>query len=655
VTCHPYRPSPAAEVSHVLVITRDVTDTVIAQRVTKASESLLKKGILVPITLFNQDKELKFTLVHNPAPFINSNNILGKTDFEAYPSNEAKALALLKRRVLDSGKPLQERIKLNISGKERTFEVSFEPLNDLQGDIVGITGCAADVTALKDTGRDSYASEDKFSALVDNLKSAVAVYEAVNDGEDFIVRGFNRRAEEIEKAKKAEVLGKSINVVFPYVKNFGLFDVLHKVWKTGEPQSHPATFYKDNRISGWRENYVFKLPTGEVIAVYNDVSRELTAADDLKNSEEKYKSLVENSNDPIFVVDYTGKFTFLNRMAAAYFNGVPEDFIGKTMHDMFSKEYADRHMDSVRKCITSGKVILVENPTSIMGKEFWFSTSLQPVRDNTGKIYMAQVVSRNITELKVTQDSLLLSESRVRSIINNLPDIAWLKDKESRFLIVNEALAAFFGFKTPAELVGKTDLDITPSKELAEHYQQDDNEVMKTGEKKRIVEQLIAKNGKTQWIETIKGPVHNDKGEVIGTAGIARDITQHREMDEKLRISEAKYRKIFEESSEAIFFANGEGKFIELNKAALAMFRVKSLEDTKDMSTKDIYWNEADRQPMLDKLVNEGYVKDHRLDLKRRDGSRFTALVNVTAVKDSEGRILFTSGSARDITGLKPG
>ena len=58
--------------------------------------------------------------------------------------------------------------------------------------------------------------------------------------------------------------------MFPGVKGFGLFDVFKRVWKTGKPENYSVTLYKDERISGWRDNYVYKLPSGEIVAVYSD-------------------------------------------------------------------------------------------------------------------------------------------------------------------------------------------------------------------------------------------------------------------------------------------------------------------------------------------------------------------------------------------------
>lgn len=151
-----------------------------------------------------------------------------------------------------------------------------------------------------------------------------------------------------------------------------------------------------------------------------------------------------------------------------------------------------------------------------------------------------KLLQDRITELekaesryKIAGDLLSKIELQQKAILNNIPDIAWLKDKESKFIVVNEAFGRACGVK-PEELIGKTDLDIWPS-ELAQKYRLDDQEVMKTGKRKCVEEPLADKEGKIQWLETIKTAIYNDKGEVIGTTGIARDITERKRYEERLR------------------------------------------------------------------------------------------------------------------------
>jgi len=126
------------------------------------------------------------------------------------------------------------------------------------------------------------ASEEKYKGLFEFMSSGVAVYEAVDDGKDFIFRDFNRAGEKIEKLKRDELIGKNLLEVFPGVKEFGLFEVIQRVWKTGKSEHYPVAIYQDERISGWRENDVYKLSSGEVVAVYDDITKRKKAEDELR-------------------------------------------------------------------------------------------------------------------------------------------------------------------------------------------------------------------------------------------------------------------------------------------------------------------------------------------------------------------------------------
>lgn len=156
-------------------------------------------------------------------------------------------------------------------------------------------------------------SEVKFRDLFNFMSSGVAVYDAINDGKDFIFKDFNMAGEKIDGIKKEDLIGKSVSDLFPGVKEFGLFDVFQRVWETGNPERHPITQYKDNRITGWRDNYVYKLPSGEVIAVYDDITEKKIIEQKLKESEERFKTIFMDSPIGIELYDSKGKLLELNK------------------------------------------------------------------------------------------------------------------------------------------------------------------------------------------------------------------------------------------------------------------------------------------------------------------------------------------------------
>ena len=95
------------------------------------------------------------------------------------------------------------------------------------------------ITKRKQTEQAIQESESRFRELFNHMSSGVAVQEAKDNGKDFIIKDFNQAAEEIEKVKKEDIIGKSVLKVFPGVKDFSLFKVFQEVYKTGKPQHHP--------------------------------------------------------------------------------------------------------------------------------------------------------------------------------------------------------------------------------------------------------------------------------------------------------------------------------------------------------------------------------------------------------------------------------
>ena len=117
-------------------------------------------------------------------------------------------------------------------------------------------------------------SEEKFYGLFRNMPSGVAIYEAVDDGADFVFKDLNPAAERIENVRYADVVSRRITTVFPLAASSGICDVLRRVWETGGTEYFPESVYQDDRTGGsWRENWVYKLSSGSVVTVYNDITR----------------------------------------------------------------------------------------------------------------------------------------------------------------------------------------------------------------------------------------------------------------------------------------------------------------------------------------------------------------------------------------------
>ncbi|MFC1677140.1 ABC transporter substrate binding protein [Planctomycetota bacterium] len=181
-------------------------------------------------------------------------------------------------------------------------------VRDEVGNILFLDGVLFDITNRKKAEKALYESENRYRELFDNMSSGVAVYEPVENGRDFIFKSLNRAGERINKEKKESVIGKKVTEVFPGVREFGLFDVFRRVYKTGKPEHLPVTLYKDDRHYAWFENYVYRLPSGEIVAVHDDITER-------RQVEEKVINLAKFPSEnpsPVLRVAKDGKLLYVN-------------------------------------------------------------------------------------------------------------------------------------------------------------------------------------------------------------------------------------------------------------------------------------------------------------------------------------------------------
>ena len=453
--------------------------------------------------------------------------ITGRTDYDFFSKELAEKYRADDERLMEGGKTEEFEEQYVQHGKEMWVHTSKTPIRNKEGTITGILGIFWDITERKQAEKDLRKSELKYKTLIDNINSGVAVYEAKNDGEDFIFVDFNKAGENIEKIRKENLIGKSVLDVFPGVKDFGLFDVFKKVWKTGKPEYFPTTIYEDQRIYGWRENYVYKLPSEEIIAVYEDKTEQKKSEEALRESEEKYRNLFNNAEVGMFRTRIDG--SEILEMNQKFL-----DIFGRTREEMQGSpsliHWADpsEREEMVRRLELEGRVSNFE--CRMLNKQGDVRVCLKSL-----KLYHIEGILEgsiiDITERKKTEEALREAENRHRALIDTIPDLIWLKDQNGVYLSCNPTFERFFGAKE-SEILGKTDYDFV-DKSLADFFRLQDHKAMEAG-RPRINEEWItfADDGYHGLFETIKTPMRDVEGNLIGVLGIARDITA-REKAEK--------------------------------------------------------------------------------------------------------------------------
>ncbi|MFX1591249.1 MAG: ATP-binding protein [Promethearchaeota archaeon] len=136
-----------------------------------------------------------------------------------------------------------------------------------------------------------YQTEKMFKELLENINSGVAIYETIDNGENFIVREMNKAGLAICKVSRETLIGKNLSDVFPSIDEFGFVDALRRVWKTGKAVSSPKAFYKDERFYGWTEVYIYRLPSEKVVAIFESQTKLIEAEKNFKKKVEFEKTI----------------------------------------------------------------------------------------------------------------------------------------------------------------------------------------------------------------------------------------------------------------------------------------------------------------------------------------------------------------------------
>ncbi|MBD3173579.1 MAG: PAS domain S-box protein [Armatimonadia bacterium] len=177
---------------------------------------------------------------------------------------------------LRTGEPIRGAVRcLFASDPERArwLLINTEPVHNDAGVVSEVLVTFIDVTDLKRAEEQLREREERFRQVFDHMASGVAIYDVVGDGDDFVFADINPAGSGTGMLSRQQHIGRSVQEVYPGVAEFGLLDVMREVWRDGSPRYHPVSLYEDDRINQqWFENYVCKLPTGQIMAVYDDVT-----------------------------------------------------------------------------------------------------------------------------------------------------------------------------------------------------------------------------------------------------------------------------------------------------------------------------------------------------------------------------------------------
>jgi len=212
------------------------------------------------------------------AEFMADSSLLGRI---IHPDDQH----LMRKHIVDFACQDEDAIDFRIvrrDGEIRWIAHGCRPIYGENGQFRGRRANNRDITERKQVEAALHESQARLHDLFENMSDGVAVYQASPDGRSFIFTALNSAAERIDNVRREDLIGKSVMEVFPGVKEFGLLDVFQRVWRSGVAEHFPVSFYQDERLSGWRENFVYKLPGGEIVAIFDDITERKKLEEELE-------------------------------------------------------------------------------------------------------------------------------------------------------------------------------------------------------------------------------------------------------------------------------------------------------------------------------------------------------------------------------------
>lgn len=454
-------------------------------------------------------------------------------------------------------------------------------------------------------------SEARYHALFDNIYNGVAIFEVKDNGKDYIYKDLNKKAEIMDAIKKEEVIGKSIFEIRPAIKEYGLIDVFERVRATGIPEHFPAALYKDDRLNKWYDNYIYKLITGEIVAVYDDVTERKRAEIDIFKSKNQLKRITDNMPAYIALVDNNLKYIFLNKRYEELYQTQINQLIGKKISEVANEHAYHRALPYINKAL-NGETVSFENSIKDKnGKEIFIQIICTPYYEE--KIFQTGIIilSHDITERKQILNQLQESEEKFRLLAENIIDVIWVLNlKTGKFTYISPSIYQLRGY-TPEEAMNQgmdESLTIESKQEVMNNLPERINNFMRTGNDLPNYSEIRqpCKDGSIIWVETVTRLRHGKDGS-IEVLGVSRNIENRKKVEIEIQNYISKLKEL--NATKDKFFSiiahdlrNPFNGILGFSKLLLEDIENSSTEEIKDMAEL-IYSSSESGYKLLENLL----------------------------------------------------
>lgn len=376
----------------------------------------------------------------------------------------------------------------------------------------------------------------------------------------------------------------------------------------------------------------------------------------LRQSEEKFRTLVEVVSDCVWEVDEIGTYTYISPKIVEVVGYEPEELIGKTPYDLMKKEERQRILDYLIPIAAARQnFVFMESVNGHKnGNEVITETSGVPIFDASGNYCGYRGIVRNITERKRAESMIEASEKRYRELVENAKDFIYTADLNGKFTSLNRA---------GKELVGITDKQVQNTMfadYIAPEYfslMQRKLEEKLAGKERTVFELELIVEGHRCPVEVSSWIIYDESGKPVGTQGIARDLTERKRAEEKARESQKMLQIVMDTIPQGVFWKDPNGVFLGCNLYVAQCAGLESGQQIVGLSDYDLPWTkeesdfyrECDRRVMETGVAELGIVET----LRQADGTDIWLETNKVPLKNSVGETVGVLGTFKDITERK--
>jgi PAS domain S-box-containing protein len=585
---------------------------------------------------------------------------VGAEAFIAKPIDQSELVAQI--RAMAKIKSSQE---LKLSENARLAALVAERTRELNANHIATLNLLEDLKqeneARRKTEEALRASEEKYRFMTENSSDVIWHLDA-----NFVCDYISPSDERMRGYHSAEVIGTSLlDILKPEgietvkrVNAARLADEKNNI-KTGSIRYELEQLCKDGSWIWTEANAsVHYDEKGEIIG-YHGASRDITerkrAQDALWESEEKYRTLIQYSSDPIFSYNKDNTYRFVNEAFAKAFERHPAEIIGKTPLSIMSQDEAENRLEFVRRVFqTKQKGESEVKVVQSTGEKHYYLTMADPIFDSEGEVAFVTCISKDITERKLAENALKVEKRKVETYLNIAQVILVAFDKEGSINLLNKKGYQVLGYE-PGELINKNWFNTCVPPEEVDSV-------------KKIFEQIISgrseafnyhentiltKNGERRTIAWNNTWVTDNKGNIVGALSSGEDITERKMAEEALRMSEEKYSTVFQTSPYAITItSSADSKILDVNDAFTTITgysREEALQNS--ILGLNLWTNTEDREFVVSSLIKDKHVNSKEIIFQRKDGNIMTGLYSAQMLS-LDGKTLVLS-SINDITDRK--